>query len=140
MSPAVLVNVVGFFLGTALYGMLLAMALGAGVPAATEAWAARWRHPASRLMILTGLLGLLWNLGALTAYGFSPTLRDATLRVPLVIAFAALGFLPAVVVHSVLTRRSTSTPSGAPSRSAPLTIITAYALSTAAAVMQARAA
>src|SRR2546430_392556 len=105
MGPGVLVNVVGFFLGAVLYGMLLAMALGAAVPAATDAWAARWRSPASRLMILTGLLGLLWNIGALTAYGFSPSLRDATLRVPLVIAFAALGFLPAVVVHSVLTRQ-----------------------------------
>ena len=58
MSPAVLVNVVGFFLGAVLYGMLLAMALGADVPA-PDAWAARWRSPASRLMILTGLLGLL---------------------------------------------------------------------------------
>jgi hypothetical protein len=102
----VLVNVVGFFLGAVLYGMLLAMALGAGVPAVTEAWAARWRSPASRLMILTGLLGVLWNVGALISYGFSPSLEDSALRVPLVIAFAALGFLPAVVVHSVLMRRS----------------------------------
>src|SRR5689334_17425329 len=138
MSPAVLVNVVGFFLGAVLYGMLLAMALGAGVPAATatEAWAARWRSPASRLMILTGLLGLLWNLGALIAYGFSPTLRDADLRVPLVIAFSALGFLPAVVVHSVLTRRS-QLPA---SRAERLTFATAYALSSVAAIMHLRAA
>jgi hypothetical protein len=136
MSPAVLVNVVGFFLGAVLYGMLLAMALGAAVPAATDAWAARWRSPASRLMILTGLLGLLWNIGALTAYGFSPSLRDATLRVPLVIAFAALGFLPAVVVHSVLTRQ----PRLPASRTARLTFVAAYALSATASVMQFRAA
>jgi two-component system LytT family sensor kinase len=136
MSAAVLVNVVGFFLGAVLYGMLLAMALGAGVPAAAEAWAARWRSPASRLMILTGLLGLLWNLGALTAYGFSPTLQDSALRLPLVIAFTALGFLPAVVVHSVLTRRS----SPASSRSARMTIASAYALSGVAAVMHVRSA
>ncbi len=142
MSPAVLVNVVGFFLGAVLYGMLLAMALGAGVPAAAEAWAARWRSPASRLMILTGLLGLLWNIGALTAYGFSPTLQDSALRIPLVIAFTALGFLPAVVVHSVLTREtsiSTSTSLGA-SRSARATIAAAYALSAVASVIQIRAA
>jgi two-component system LytT family sensor kinase len=138
MSPAVLVNVVGFFLGAVLYGMLLAMALGAGVPAATatEAWAARWRSPASRLMILTGLLGLLWNLGALIAYGFSPSLRDADLRVPLVIAFSALGFLPAVVVHSVLTRQSRLPAS----RAERLTFATAYALSSVATIMHLRAA
>jgi two-component system LytT family sensor kinase len=134
MSPAVLVNVVGFFLGAVLYGMLLAMALGAGVPAAAEAWAARWRSPASRLMILTGLLGLLWNIGALTAYGFSPTLQDSALRIPLVIAFTALGFLPAVVVHSVLTRQATS------SSSAQATIAAAYALSAVASVIHMRAA
>jgi hypothetical protein len=136
MSPAVLVNVVGFFLGAVLYGMLFTMALGAGVPAAAEGWAARWRSPASRLMILTGLLGLLWNLGALTAYGFSPSLRDSTLRLPLVIAFAALGFLPAVVVHSVLTRRSLLPPS----RTARLTLAAAYGLSAVASLMHVRAA
>jgi two-component system LytT family sensor kinase len=140
VSPAVLVNVVGFFLGAVLYGMLLAMALGAGVPAVTEAWAARWRSPASRLMMLTGLLGLLWNIGALTAYGFSPSLRDSALRIPLVIAFAALGFLPAVVVHSVLTRRAErSLPA---SRGAPFLIlcIAAYSLSAGASLMHLRAA
>ncbi len=140
MSPAVLVNVVGFFLGAVLYGMLLAMALGAGVPAAAEAWAARWRSPASRLMILTGLLGLLWNIGALTAYGFSPTLQDSALRIPLVIAFTALGFLPAVVVHSVLTRETPASTSLGASRSARAMIAAAYALSAVASVIHIRAA
>ncbi len=140
MSPAVLVNVVGFFLGAVLYGMLLAMALGAGVPAAAEAWAARWRSPASRLMILTGLLGLLWNIGALTAYGFSPTLQDSALRIPLVIAFTALGFLPAVVVHSVLTRETPASTSLGASRSARAMIAAAYALSAVASMIHIRAA
>jgi two-component system, LytTR family, sensor kinase len=90
-------------------------------------------------MILTGLFGLLWNIGALTAYGFSPSLRDAALRVPLVIAFAALGFLPAVVVHSVLTRRSVRSLRPA-SRSASITLIAAYALSAVASLMHVRAA
>lgn len=137
MTPAVLVNLAGFFLGAVLYGMLLVMALGAGRGAAPAAgWVARLRSPASRLVMLTGLFGLLWNVGALTTYGFTPAAPSNGLEALLVVAFSALGFLPAVVVHSVLTRGL----EGQPSRGARLTIAVAYLLSATAAVMHIRTA
>jgi two-component system, LytTR family, sensor kinase len=137
MTPAVLVNLAGFFLGAVLYGMLLAMALGPGRGAAPAAgWGARLRSPGSRLVMLTGLFGLLWNVGALTTYGFTPEAPSDALQALLVVAFSALGFLPAVVVHSVLTRGL----SGQPSRSARLTVAVAYLLSATAAVMHIRTA
>ena len=131
MTPAALVNLAGFFLGAVLYGMLLVMALGAGRAAPDAGWVARLRSPASRLVMLTGLFGLLWNVGALTTYGFTPEAPSPPLQALLVVAFSALGFLPAVVVHSVLTRGL----EGRPSRSAQITIAVAYLLSATAAVM-----
>jgi two-component system LytT family sensor kinase len=137
MTPAVLVNLAGFFLGAVLYGMLLVMALGPGRGAApTAGWVARLRSPASRLVMLTGLFGLLWNVGALTVYGFTPAAPSNALQALLAVAFSALGFLPAVVVHSVLTRGL----EGQPSRGARLTIAVAYLLSATAAVMHIRTA
>ncbi len=137
MTPAVLVNLAGFFLGAVLYGMLLVMALGPGRGAAPAAgWVARLRSPASRLVMLTGLFGLLWNVGALTTYGFTPAAPSDALQALLVVAFSALGFLPAVVVHSVLTRGL----EGQPSRGARLTVAVAYLLSATAAVMHIRTA
>jgi two-component system, LytTR family, sensor kinase len=136
MTPAVLVNLAGFFLGAVLYGMLLVMALGAGRAAPAAGWVARLRSPASRLVMLTGLFGLLWNVGALTTYGFTPAAPSDALQALLVVAFSALGFLPAVVVHSVLTRGL----EGQPSASARATIAVAYLLSATAAVMHIRTA
>lgn len=141
MTPAILVNVAGFFLGAVLYGMLLVMALGPGTAAASPAWSARLRSRSSRLVILTGLLGLLWNLGEFTAWGFDPTDSPGTQPVWLLIsAFTALGFLPAVVVHSVLTRNEDALAASGP-RVGPspllsrVTVALAYTLSTAAFVM-----
>ena len=54
------------------------------------------------LLVLTALLGLAWNTGAFVNYG----LRDFGVapmpRLAQAVAYAALGLLPAVVVHSVL--------------------------------------
>src|SRR6476620_1071420 len=99
MSPthaASLVNVTGFVAGTVLYAMLLVMVLRA-----------RSSQPDGRgridsLLVLTALLGLAWNTGAFVNYG----LRDFGVapmpRLAQAVAYAALGLLPAVVVHSVL--------------------------------------
>jgi two-component system, LytTR family, sensor kinase len=137
MTAAILVNLAGFFLGAVLYGMLLVMALGAqpAIAAAGWGWTARLRSPASRPIMLTGLLGLLWNVGALAAYGFTPSAPGESFEILLLVAFASLGLLPAVVVHSVLTRGQ----EGRPSTTARLTITTAYVLSATAALMQAHA-
>ena len=74
---------------------------------------------------LAALIGLIWNIGALIIYGA----RDLGLgTVPLVFeaaVFSTLGYLPAVVVHSVL-----SSESGVPlERGARAMITAAYGLS-----------
>ncbi len=92
LNAALLVNLIGFTVGIALYALIAGMVV---------------RHrPKSRfesvdlLLIATSILGLLWNIGALYTFvrvdfvegGVSPWLTA--------ISFSALGFLPSVVVHS----------------------------------------
>ena len=124
-----LVHLVGFLAGVALYAMLGVMTLrgraGGESPLAG-------RH-ADRIPLATAVLGLLWNSVALIIYG----LHDLGLPAPLphawpwlvALAFTALGFLPAVVVHSAV--QSAGRRAGA----RPL-VASAYALSTVAALLQ----
>ena len=89
-----LLNLVGLGTGVALYAMLLAMVIRARRHADAAAL--------DPLLLLTSVLGLLWNLCALPGYvlpkfgiaGPFPAISAA--------GFGALGLLPAVVVHSVL--------------------------------------
>src|ERR1017187_10503895 len=89
-----IVDVVGFLTGTALYVMLVAMVwrerAGDGAPFFSRR---------GRLPLLTGLCGMVWNVGALIAFGMQ--IAGDGRPAPLVVAvtFSALGFLPAVVVH-----------------------------------------
>jgi hypothetical protein len=88
-----LLNLIGLSAGIALYAMLLAMVLRAGrTPFAT----------ADPLLLVTAILGLIWNLCALPAYELPKLGIDAPLRLLTAVGLSALGFLPAVVVHSVL--------------------------------------
>ncbi|MBI1764915.1 MAG: histidine kinase [Acidobacteria bacterium] len=125
-TPAVLTNLLGFITGAALYGMLLWMVLRQ--PRASA------RQAKDGLPLLTALLGLAWNVGGLLTFGLSPVshVRDAWFF-PLLVAaaFTALGFLPAVVVHSVL--RTGETWQGR--SSAWGMSVAAYCLSTAASVL-----
>ena len=109
MTPhniAALVNLLGFITGAALYAMLLAMVLRAVIPTthhlSSHASEPRAASSTERLLLATALLGLLWNLGALVVYGA----RDWSVGKPSpwfeAAILTALGFLPAVVVHSVL--------------------------------------
>ena len=82
-----LLNAAGLMLGLALYALLLAMVLGS-----------RDRRGVDPVALATAVLGLVWNLCALGVYG----LPGSVPRWVAVGAFSALGFLPAVVVHSVL--------------------------------------
>src|SRR3982750_2048698 len=92
LNTALLINLLGFTAGLALYTLLLAMGL-------------RHRGTARSgnvdyLLIATACLGLSWNLGELLTFAerdfgiveISPFLTAS--------AYAALGFLPSVVVHS----------------------------------------
>jgi hypothetical protein len=92
-NVAALVHLVGFLTGAALYAMLFALVL-------------RRRVGDDRLPLGTAILGLLWNVSGLAVFGIRdfagvdpPALLIAT-------AYSALGFLPAVVVHSVLRSQS----------------------------------
>ncbi|HKX33567.1 MAG TPA: histidine kinase [Blastocatellia bacterium] len=138
MTPhkiAALVNLLGFITGTALYAMLLAMVLRAVdrplTPSSNPGHGQRTTLATERMLLATGLLGLLWNLGALVIYGA----RDWNMGQPSrwfeAAVFTALGFLPAVVVHSVLRAGEEL----ARQTGARVITILAYALSAFAGVM-----
>ncbi len=91
----ILIHLVGFLTGIALYAMLAVMI------------ARRWSgladlgRTADAIPFATAAMGLVWNVGALFLYG----LRDTGLAEPQYLAaasFSALGLLPAFVVHSAL--------------------------------------
>ena len=120
-----LVHLVGFLTGIVLYAMLGLMTLrsrhGVGF---------RGRPSGSdRIPLATAALGLIWNSGALIVYG----LQDLGLSAPkpwlVAVAFSALGFLPAVVVHSAVQALRQF-------RGTRGLVIAAYALSTIAALLQ----
>jgi signal transduction histidine kinase len=117
-----LLNLLGLSSGVVLYAMLLAMVVGAYRAAA--------RTALDPLLVATAVLGLVWNLCALALYEL-PRLGGTALAPWLsTIGFAALGFLPSVVVHSVLR--------GEPGRTRPVTrwvIGAAYAVSAFAAIL-----
>jgi hypothetical protein len=112
---APLVHLVGFLTGAALYALLLTVA-------------ARRRSSSDFLPLLTALLGLVWNVSGLAAFG----IRDFAGREPspwlMATAYSALGFLPAVVVHSVLRAHERRRMS----RLAGVVVGAAYAVSTVA--------
>jgi two-component system LytT family sensor kinase len=95
MGADSLLNLVGFSLGVALYAMLLAMLI-------PRRRGGSWLASVDWLLVVTALLGLAWNVLALIS-GELPRLGIAgPLPLPKAVAIASLGFLPAVMVHSVL--------------------------------------
>ncbi|PYR89110.1 MAG: hypothetical protein DMF84_25755 [Acidobacteria bacterium] len=114
-----LLNIVGLTLGATLYAMLLAMVVGSR----------QSRTAPDRLLVATALLGLAWNVSALWIYEL-PRFRSGWIAAA---GFSALGFLPAVVVHSVL--RGNRRPQGG--RTALLGV--AYTASAVAAVLHVNA-
>jgi len=124
-SSAALVHLLGFLAGIVLYAMLGVMTLRSGRSGEASGRAA------DRIPLATSGLGLLWNAGALVIYG-TRDLGGAPNAWFEAAAFAALGFLPAVVVHSSLQAQER--------RSARMLIGAAYALSAAGALLQLRAA
>ena len=130
MAPPVtglIVDVLGFLTGAVLYVMLVAMVwrerAGEGKPFLARR---------GRLTLLTGVAGVVWNIGALLSFGGRMFGGAAPSPVLVAIAFAALGGLPAVVVHSLLEGRET-----AAGRAVTRTVIVgAYGLSLVAGIMQ----
>jgi two-component system LytT family sensor kinase len=124
-----LLNLVGLSTGVVLYATLLAMVLRAG------------RTPGRKsridpLLLLTSTLGLLWNLCALATYELPRVGFEGPFPYVAAIGFGALGFLPAVVVHSVL-RRERQRVRGTLNRSL---VTVAYVVSVIAALLHLRTA
>jgi len=131
---AALTNVLGWTLGFALYAMLFVVALRS-VRTVNGKHGARFGG-FDMLPLATAVLGLVWNAGALVTQGLPALGIEAMGSAGTVLleaaSLSALGFLPAVVVHSVMTpplRRERR-----PMRARWLTAA-AYALSSVAAVM-----
>jgi two-component system LytT family sensor kinase len=119
-----LLNLVGLSIGVVLYAMLLAMVLRAG--------RARGVHSQfDPLLLATAILGLVWNLCALPAYELPKVGILGPFPLLVALGFSALGFLPAVVVHSVL-RGERDGVRGTPKR---VLAAIAYAVSAAAAAL-----
>src|SRR5437016_675051 len=112
LTFAPLLHLLGFLTGAALYALLLAMV----------------GRKFDYLALLTAGLGLLWNVIGLADYA----IRDFAGREPsawlVATAYSALGFLPAVVVHSVLRGRDGASPA----RAVKIVVAAAYIISTAA--------
>ena len=122
---ASLVNVTGFVAGTALYAMLLIMVVR---PRASQ----EGRRGIDSLLVVTALLGLAWNLEAFVSNGLRDFGVPPLPRFAQAVAFASLGFLPAVVVHSVLRAGLSRLTSPA----ALVQVVAAYAVSACAAFIQ----
>ncbi len=133
---AALINALGWGLGLALYAMLFAIAVRS-----VRAGEGK-RHGAARfggfdkLPLVTAILGLMWNAGTLVTHALPAlgieTISGAGIVLIEAVSLSALGFLPAVVVHSVMTPNA-SRDRGT-TRGRWLTAA-AYALSCVAAVM-----
>lgn len=123
-----LLNLIGLSTGVALYAMLLVMV----VRARRAPSAARF----DPLLLSTAILGLVWNLSALPAYELPKLGIPGPFPLLTAIGFSALGFLPAVVVQSVL--RGERTAEGTWVRRS--ITVTAYIVSAVAAVLQTYAA
>ena len=123
-----LLNLIGLSTGLALYAMLLTMVVGVRRAPGTP----RNFDP---VLLATSILGLVWNLCALPAYELPKLGIPGPFPLLTVAGFSALGFLPAVVVQSVLRGDQVTTRWVKPSMA-----ITAYAAAALAAVLHARAA
>jgi two-component system, LytTR family, sensor kinase len=123
-----LLNLVGLSTGVVLYAMLLAMVIRAGQRPGG--------HPRyDPLLLATAVLGLVWNLCALPAYELPKVGIKGPFPILIVAGFSALGFLPAVVVQSVL-RGECDAVRGGPKR---VIAFAAYAVSTVAALLHVHA-
>src|SRR5439155_14848927 len=98
LNAALLVNLLGFSVGIALYALLAAMVLlhrrrsgSIGV---------------SILLLTTAALGLLWNLGQLYVFVQKDFVEVGISPLLVAVSFSALGFLPSVVVHSAQLEES----------------------------------
>jgi two-component system, LytTR family, sensor kinase len=96
LSIGELLNLIGLSTGVVLYAMLLVMVVRAGQTRGSRT------TPFDPLLLVTSVLGLIWNLCALPTYELPKVGIEGPFPYLTAAGFGALGFLPAVVVHSVL--------------------------------------
>ena len=129
-AVGLLAHPIGFITGAVLYAMILVLVLQTPRKSVSQNVNNARVTPLRRLPLWTAVLGLLWNVGGLASFllpAASPGWLHHLLHVT---ALSALGFLPAVVVHSFLQsgmRRRIG-------RNRHVLLVGAYALSTGAAV------
>ena len=123
LNAAGLLHIVGYLTGASLYGMLLAMVL-------------RSRGPAYRLMIGTALLGLVWNLGELSAHLFERAGLLVARDWISAVSYAALGFLAAVAVHAAGRAQVDDRDVRRPASRVQLVAIAGYASAAGAGILQ----
>lgn len=119
LNSASLINLLGFTVGVSLYGLLLIMVV--------RHRKTKEKYPLDFLLLMTAVLGLLWNFGELFSFfwrGFGESEVSPLLSA---VAYSALGFLPSVVVHSAWKNSA--------SRNGKILTIAAYALSLFAAAL-----
>ncbi|MCU0255448.1 MAG: histidine kinase [Vicinamibacterales bacterium] len=126
---AALANLAGFVAGAALYGVLLAMTLRERRSLVTTSSSAD--RTVGLLPIVTGVVGLVWNLGALAVHAGTDFGLGSPHPAFTALAFCGLGVLPAVVVHSVL--RAGTGP--AADRGHAGLVVSAYAVSAVSAIL-----
>lgn len=114
-DAATLVNLLGFMVGLALYGLLGAMVV----------YHRRSSRDFNYLLLTTATLGLLWNIGELIRFIEKDVGETVAWPVMTALSYSALGFLPSVVVHSAQDE----------DRQANWLAFAAYALSSIAAAM-----
>ena len=91
-NAALLVNLLGFTVGIALYALLAAMVLRHRRSSETSG--------VNLLLLTTAFLGLVWNLGELFVFVQKDFGASRAAPILTAAAYSALGFLPSVVVHS----------------------------------------
>ena len=99
-AVSLIAHPIGFITGAILYAMILVLVLQA--PRTSVSRNVEGVTPLRRLSLWTAVLGLVWNVGGLASFllpGVAPGWLNHVLHVT---ALSALGFLPAVVVHSFL--------------------------------------
>src|SRR5664279_230590 len=88
----------------------------------------RRRMGGDRLPLGTAILGLIWNVSGLAVFGIRDFAGVDPPAFLIATAYSALGFLPAVVVHSVLRSQSEARHK----RMAAIVVTAAYTVSTVA--------
>ena len=101
-AVSLIVHPMGFITGAILYAMILVLVLQTPFKSVSRNVEGAQVTPLRRLSLWTAILGLLWNVGELASFLLSAVAPAWLNHVLQVTALSALGFLPAVVVHSFL--------------------------------------